>query len=79
MVYGPDASEVIVIDNQSVDGSVAMLNEKFKEVITIANHENTGFSKANNQGIRISRGEYVLLLNPDTLVQTDTFLLTSAF
>lgn len=79
MVYGPDASEVIVIDNQSVDGSVAMLNEKFKEVITIANQENTGFSRANNQGIKISKGEYVLLLNPDTLVQNDTFLKTVKF
>lgn len=67
------ALEVIVIDNNSVDGSVAMIAEKFPQVTLIANKENTGFSKANNQGINISKGEYVLLLNPDTLVEEDTF------
>lgn len=65
--------EVIVIDNNSVDGSVKMLKEKFSEVQLIQNKENRGFSKANNQAIRISKGEYVLLLNPDTVVEDDTF------
>jgi len=65
--------EVFVIDNNSVDGSVNMLAEKFPEVITLANHENTGFSKANNQAIALAKGEYLLLLNPDTLVEDDTF------
>jgi O-antigen biosynthesis protein len=69
---GLDA-EVIVIDNNSVDGSVAMVREKFPLVQMIANEENAGFSKANNQGIRISAGKYVLLLNPDTIVEADTF------
>lgn len=66
-------AEVFVVDNNSVDGSVAMVREKFPEVILIANQENTGFSRANNQAMRIARGEYILLLNPDTVVEEDTF------
>jgi GT2 family glycosyltransferase len=66
-------AEVFVVDNNSVDGSLRMLEEKFPEVKVIANHENVGFSKANNQAIRQSVGEYVLLLNPDTVVEDDTF------
>ena len=65
--------EVIVVDNQSVDGSVEMLRKQFPEVKLIANQENLGFSSANNQGIRIAKGEYVLLLNPDTVVEEKTF------
>lgn len=71
--------EVYVVDNNSVDGSVKMLEEKFPEVILIANKDNHGFSKANNQAIRISKGEYVLLLNPDTIVEDDTFKKVLAF
>jgi GT2 family glycosyltransferase len=66
-------AEVYVVDNNSVDGSVAMVAEKFPWVKLIANTENTGFSKANNQAMRLAKGEYVLLLNPDTVVQEDTF------
>jgi len=66
-------AEVFVVDNNSVDGSVEMVREKFPEVLLIANKENTGFSKANNQAIERSKGEYTLLLNPDTLVEDDTF------
>lgn len=66
-------AEVIVVDNDSVDGSVDMIKEKFHEVILIDNKDNRGFSKANNQGIRISKGDYVLLLNPDTVVEEETF------
>lgn len=66
--------EVIVVDNASVDGSLEMLAARFPEVHVIANKENTGFSRANNQGIHISEGRYVLLLNPDTIVEEDTFL-----
>ena len=65
--------ETIVVDNNSVDGSVALVREKFPEVIFIANKVNTGFSTANNQGLRIATGKYVLLLNPDTVVEEDTF------
>ena len=67
------STEVIVVDNNSIDGSVAMVEDKFPEFALIANKENTGFSKANNQAIRIAKGEYVLLLNPDTVVEEDTF------
>lgn len=66
-------AEVFVVDNNSVDGSVEMLNESFKEVYTIANEENVGFSRANNQAIAKAQGEYVLLLNPDTVVPENCF------
>ena len=69
---GLDA-ELFVVDNASVDGSVKMVKEKFPEVICIANQDNPGFARANNQAIRLSTGEYILLLNPDTIVETDTF------
>lgn len=67
------ACEVWVVDNNSVDGSVAMVKNRFPWVKLIANTENFGFSKANNQAIRLSTGEYSLLLNPDTVVEEDTF------
>ncbi|MFT5167108.1 MAG: GT2 family glycosyltransferase [Saprospiraceae bacterium] len=66
-------AEVFVVDNNSVDDSVEMVREKFQEVILIANKDNPGFSIANNQAIKLSKGEYVLLLNPDTVVEEDTF------
>lgn len=69
---GIDA-EVFVVDNNSVDGSVEMVREKFPEVILLANTDNRGFSKANNQAILQAKGDYVLLLNPDTVVEDDTF------
>ena len=65
--------EVWVVDNNSVDGSLTMLERKFPQAKLIANKENVGFARANNQAIRQSQGEYVLLLNPDTLVEPDTF------
>jgi N-acetylglucosaminyl-diphospho-decaprenol L-rhamnosyltransferase len=60
--------EVIVVDNASTDGSVDMLRREFPWVETIASEENLGFIRGSNQGIRASRGRYVLLLNPDTEV-----------
>ena len=71
-VQGLDA-EVIVVDNNSVDGSVAMVENDFPEVVLLKEKENHGFSIANNLAINRSKGKYVLLLNPDTLVQEDTF------
>ncbi len=65
--------EVIVVDNNSIDNSIPMVREKFPEVILIENRINTGFSKANNQAIRKAKGAYILLLNPDTVVEDDTF------
>ncbi len=67
-------TEIFVVDNNSIDDSVVMVQSKFPEVLLIANKENTGFSKANNQAMRIAKGEYVLLLNPDTVVEEDTFI-----
>lgn len=66
-------AEIIVVDNNSVDGSLEMLANKFPAVKVIANTDNKGFSKANNQAIKKSKGEYILLLNPDTVVKEDTF------
>ena len=66
--------EVIVVDNNSADRSVEMVKQKFPEVILVANQQNVGFSKANNIGIKMSKGEYVLLLNPDTVIEEDTLL-----
>lgn len=65
--------EIIVVDNNSVDGSARLVREKFPDIIFIENKENAGFSKANNQAIRIAKGKYILLLNPDTVVEEDTF------
>ncbi len=67
------SAEVWVVDNNSVDGSCQMIKEKFPEVLLIENKDNPGFSIANNQAIRKSTGEYVLLLNPDTIAEADTF------
>ncbi|MEP7265102.1 MAG: glycosyltransferase, partial [Bacteroidota bacterium] len=75
---GMDA-EVFVVDNNSSDGSVEMVARKFPEVKLIANKDNKGFSAANNQAIREAKGEYILLLNPDTVVEEDTFSKTCAF
>ena len=65
--------EIIVVDNASVDGTPQHLQEHYPDVTLISNRENIGFAKANNQGIRIARGEFILLLNPDTVVSEDTF------
>lgn len=73
------ACEVFVVDNNSVDGSVTLIKEKFPQVNLIVNKTNTGFSVANNQALKIATGEYVLLLNPDTVVQEDTFAKILAF
>lgn len=65
--------EVWVVDNNSVDDSVKMVRQKFPEVHLIANSDNPGFAVANNQAIRRATGEYILLLNPDTVIEEDTF------
>lgn len=67
------AVEIWVVDNHSSDGSVQMVREEFPEVRMIANPDNPGFATANNQAIRQASGKFILLLNPDTLVQEDTF------
>jgi len=72
-------SEVFVVDNNSVDGSPQMVREKFPAVNLIENRENAGFSAANNQAIKVTSGKYVLLLNPDTVVEESTFVKSIAF
>jgi len=74
------SAEVFVVDNNSVDGSNEMVRTLFPEVKLIANQDNVGFSTANNQAIKESNGEYILLLNPDTIVPENCFtkLLTYA-
>ncbi|MEW9699969.1 glycosyltransferase family 2 protein [Paenibacillus sp. SI8] len=66
-------SEVIVIDNASRDKTVEAIVERFPTVTCIENVQNVGFSKANNQGMKIAKGRYILLLNSDTVVESDTF------
>lgn len=64
-------AEIIVVDNHSSDRSVEMVRQRFPNCILIENQENIGFSRANNVGINISAGKYVLLLNPDTVLPED--------
>ncbi len=66
-------TEIIVVDNNSVDGSVHMVRERFPDVKVLDRKTNDGFSVANNEGISTAKGKYILLLNPDTVVQEDTF------
>jgi O-antigen biosynthesis protein len=65
--------EVFVVDNHSSDGSCDMVRTKFPDVKLLANKENLGFGKANNQAATIARGKYILFLNPDTIVGETTF------
>ena len=64
-------AEIFVIDNCSKDGSREYFRGKFKEVNFIWNPENTGFSKANNQVLKLATGEFILFLNPDTILPED--------
>lgn len=72
-------AEVFVVDNNSGDGSMEMVAEKFPWVKAIANKENVGFSRANNQALEVSKGRYALLLNPDTVVAENAFKLVVDF
>ncbi|RMH95200.1 MAG: glycosyltransferase [Calditrichaeota bacterium] len=71
--------EIFVVDNASVDGSVPYIRHRFPEVILIENSRNLGFGRANNQALRRARGEFVVIINPDTVVQEDTFRELLAF
>ncbi len=67
-------NEIIVVDNASDDGSIELIEKNFPEVILIKSDRNLGFSSANNLALRQSRGKYICLINPDTIVQENTFL-----
>ena len=82
-VYGSDCRladgeglelDVWVVDNDSVDGSVEMVRNEFPQVHVVANHDNVGFARANNQALSACDGDLMLLLNPDTVVERDTFV-----
>ena len=62
----------IVIDNNSGDDSIAFLEERFPSVTFIRNKENVGFARANNQGFELADTEFILVLNPDTIIGSDT-------
>ena len=64
--------EILVVDNASDDGSADMVRQKFPDVVLIESDSNLGFARANNLALARARGAYLLLLNPDTLVQEDT-------
>ncbi len=72
-------AEIIVIDNTSVDGSFDFFQNKFEEVHFIWNKKNSGFAKANNQGLEMAKGEYILFLNPDTIIAEDCLEKSVAF
>ena len=76
---GPVSCEIIVVDNASADDSVEMVRREFPHVRLIENVENRGFASANNQGIAVATGRYVLLLNSDTIVLDGAIAKTVAF
>lgn len=69
-LYGIE-SEIVVVDNESIPEEIQAVHKRFPDIRVIANFTNNGYSRANNQGLAISRGEYILFLNPDTLVPED--------
>jgi GT2 family glycosyltransferase len=72
-------AEIIVIDNNSHDDSCEMMKKRFPKVKLIENKENSGFPKGNNIGVAQAKGEYICILNPDTVVAEDTFTKVLAF
>lgn len=71
--------EVIVVDNVSNDGTVEMIQQQFPKTSLIANEVNVGFSAANNQGMEISKGKYIFLLNPDTVLKRHALRILMTF
>ncbi|CAN1571560.1 COG1216 Predicted glycosyltransferases [Flavobacteriaceae bacterium] len=72
-------SEIIVVDNNSSDGSCEMMKSRFPNIKLIRNNQNVGFPKGNNIGVVEAKGEYICILNPDTVVAEDTFEKVLAF
>jgi GT2 family glycosyltransferase len=72
-------SEIIVVDNNSTDESCVMIKKRFPNITLIQNNQNLGFSKGNNIGVAQAKGDYICILNPDTVVAEDTFEKVLAF
>jgi len=72
-------TEIIVIDNASEDGTTDQIKTQFKRVRLVANPDNRGFAAACNQGMAIASGQYLLLLNPDTVVEPDALTSMTRF
>ena len=72
-------AEIIVIDNNSVDDSCEMMKKRFPNIQLIENKQNLGFPKGNNIGVDLAQGDYICILNPDTVVAEDTFTKVLAF
>jgi GT2 family glycosyltransferase len=72
--FGFKDYEIIVIDNNSQDNTTSIIEREFTEILVIKNSENLGYAKANNQGFKTAKGEYILLLNPDTELQDNFFI-----
>lgn len=73
------SAEVFVVDNASDDGSAEMVSREFPEITLIENTRNIGFARANNAALRMARGKFLALVNPDTIAQEDTFSTLLAF
>ena len=76
---GDVETEVFVVDNVSTDGTVDAIHREFPKCIVMVNETNVGFSRANNQAVRVCTGRYILLLNPDTVVEPDVLAKMVAF
>ena len=66
--------EILIVDNGSTDKSQVMIKERYPQIILHENNDNIGFSRANNQGFRMSRGDYLLFLNSDTIILNDAIV-----
>ncbi len=72
--FGFKDFEIIIIDNNSKDNAISIIKNEFSEVLLIENSSNQGYARANNQGLKVAKGDFILFLNPDTQLQDNFFL-----